>query len=82
MACDIVDKTLSSCQNKKRSILPSTMELIIFCLPSSKCSLLGIMKVCSITLCFSEFLKNNEINNLEWQDILFTTSHMNLLLKK
>ena len=40
------------------------------------------MKVCLVTLCFVGFLRDNEVINLEWHDILFTTSHMSLFLKK
>ena len=82
VARDIANKTLPSGQNKKKPILPSTMRLNFFCLASSTCSLFDLMRVYSITLCFLGFLRGNEVISLEWQDILFTTTHMNLLLKK
>ena len=82
MARDIANRTLSSGQNKKKPILPSTMRLITLCLASSTCSLFDLMKVCLVTLYFAGFLRSNEVINLEWQNILFTTSHMSLLLKK
>lgn len=83
MVREIAKRTRLAGQNVKAPLLASHVrKLFDIWRWSAEASLHSIMKLTSVALCFAGFLRFSDLMTVQWDEIRFQPSHMELFLEK